>query len=146
MKKLNLKDMNNLPMDVMGVIYEFIPSNICRKITKEKYILHYSSFINYITKNNQLDTYTRSLIREKLTLPFRLLINMKYNTWYKIKNVRSKIGPVTLYKSPNYIVHLKELCNYYNSNACKTIILDYEKANGKKTHKKIKFKNIRWSN
>ena len=43
MKKLNLKDMDNLPMDVMGVIYEFIPSNICRKITKEKYILHYSS-------------------------------------------------------------------------------------------------------
>ena len=74
-------------MDVMGVIYEFIPSYVCRKITKEKYILHYSSFINYITKNNQLDTYTRSLIRKNQTLPFRLLINMKYNGYKKRQRI-----------------------------------------------------------
>jgi hypothetical protein len=146
MTTINLEKLINIPMDVMGIIYEFIPINMRRILTKKEYSFYYSYFISSIANNNRLDTYTRRLIRKKQSFPFGLLILMKYNIWYKIKNVRSKIGHTTLVKAPNYIIHLKELCNYYNSNACKIIILDYEKSNGKKTYKKIKFNNIRWSN
>ena len=146
MKTVKLQDLNYIPEDVLGVIYTFIPLSIRRMVTKQDYNLYYPTFVQHISDNNQLDSYTRHLIRKKQTLPFQLLIQLKYNKWQKIKNIRSKIGHVTLFKSPNYIIYLKELCNHYNSNACKTIIINYEKSNGKKIHKKIKFKNIRWNN
>ena len=147
MQAIKLQDLNHIPEDVLrDVIHPFIPLSIRSMLTKQDYNSYYPTFIEHICANNQLDSYTRSLIRKEQTLPFKLLINIRYNIWEKIKNFRSKIGNVALFKCPNYIVHLKELCNHYNSNACKTIIINYEKSNGKKIHKKIKFKNIRWSN
>ncbi len=146
MQDIPLKALDRIPMDVMGVIYTYIPWNIRRTVTKKAYTESYPYFIDTIATHNQLDTYTRSLIRKQQSFPFSLLLPVKYDIWYKIKNVRSKIGHITLFKAPNYIAHLKELCKYYKSNACRMLIIEYEKANGKKTHKKIKFKNIRWSN
>ena len=58
-------------------------------LTKQDYNLYYPTFIRvrYLYDHNQLDSYTRSLIRKEQTLPFKLLINMKYNIWRKNKKL-----------------------------------------------------------
>ena len=106
---LSLKALECIPMDVMGIIYTYIPLNTRRSVTKKEYIEGYPHFIQKISENNQLDTYTRNIIRKRQSLPFSVLLPLKYNIWYTIKNVRSKIGHTTLLKAPNYIAHLKEL-------------------------------------
>ena len=146
MKTFQYNDLITLPTDVLGVIYQFIPLTIQQYTTKKKYLEHFPSHIAKIVEYNRLATYVRDLIRRKHSFIFALLLSLKYDQWYKIKNYRCKIGPVTLYKAPTYIVYLTELCHYYQSNACKAVIINYEKEKGKKTYKKIKFKNIRWSN
>ena len=54
MQDIPLKALDRIPMDVMGVIYTYIPWNIRRTVTKKAYTESYPYFIDTIATHLSL--------------------------------------------------------------------------------------------
>jgi len=142
-----LELINTLPEEVVrDVLVPFIPLNVFFLTSKIYYEKYFPKLIAKISLSVKLDTFARRQVRYKNAYIFNLLIIHKYNAWFKIKKFRCKTKKTGTVGVATYIDLLKVLCNEYQSNACKNKIIEYEKKIGKKIPKKIKYKNIRWSN
>ena len=131
---------------VRDILMPFIPLRVFFLTSKIYYEKYFPQFIAKISLSLKLDTFARRQVRYKNAYMFNLLIIHKYNAWFKIKKFCYKTKKTGTVRAATYIDFLKLLCNEYQSNACKNKIIEYEKKIGKKTPKKIKYKNIRWSN
>jgi len=139
--------MDRLPTVLVDIIYSYIPVSTTYKLNNtlfsKNYPLHVLQRTQSDVRGSDLDNYMRYLIRKKCYLHLGVCLKICHgrwsNKWWKYKN-----------KSyPNYISYLKALAMEYNSNKCRELIDDWRKSHlvcDKKRHKKIRTKNIKWSN
>ena len=72
-----------------------------------------------------------------------ILLDKNFNNWYKDEKW---VYDYSTY--PNFAIFIKERCIKADSNKCKLLIDQYinKSCYNKKTHKKIRSKNIKWNN
>ena len=133
-----MKHADILNDDVLSVIFTFIPHFIKRKLNRA---FHQKSAPPPISR---MHTFLRTIIRNDYAFIFNYRLKLHYKQWRKIhpwiyKNM----------KFHNYIEYLRYLCCVYKSERCKNKLNALEnelKPNVKKKYKKMKIRNIRWSN
>ena len=126
-----------LNRDVLGEIFDFVPPQIKRKLNKT---FHQKYPANIL----RMDSFMRTIIRKDYAFIFELHLKYNYKRWRKLTRWIHKN-----LKFHNYIEYLRYLCHTYKSNSCKNKLIAFEKIknpNKKKKYKKMKIRNIRWSN
>ena len=124
--------------DIVNIIFSFIPISI-RCQWNRKY------HAECTTKDPiRLYTFTRTLIRNDHYFTFDCYLKKKYFQWIKKRSY--------IYKNMkfyNYIEFIRYFCHIHNSSMCQQKLLAFEKKlkrKSKKKYKKIKIRNIGWSN
>lgn len=124
--------------DIVGIIFSFIPLSIRRQWNR-KY--HQECPTKDLVR---IHTFTRTMIRNDHYFTFNSYLKKYYSKWSKRK--------LYIYKNMkfyNYIEFIRYFCRIHNSNKCQEKLLNLEdmlKRNSKKKYKKIKIRNIGWSN
>jgi len=124
--------------DIVGIIFSFIPLPIRRQWNRKYHQ-------ECPTKDPiRLYTFTRKLIRNDHYFTFESYLKKYYSQWNKRKKY--------IYKNMkfyNYIEFIRFFCRNHNSSRCQEKLLILEgilKRKSKKKYKKIKIRNIGWSN
>ena len=139
--------MEHLPTDVLGIIYSYIPISTTYKLNKSAFIKNYRLLVieqmNPRVRVSTIDNYMRYLIRKNCYMHLEICLAVSPIQWSR-KWWKYKRGSY-----PNYMSYLKSLTIKYNKNKCREIIEGWMKrdlVSNKKRHKKIRSKNIKWSN
>ncbi len=124
--------MNNLPEDILNLIYQYIPYHVRCLFSAKNYLKYNSSHQEYLRNNvygyhlklNKrftFDTYVRKLIKNDYYYVFQFVLKENYKSWkkttkknrYKNMNYRSKLLFYSLY------------CIENKANKCLEIIRNY---------------------
>ena len=136
-----------------------LPEVLCEHIKgylriQEKYLTNKTDYIKYKTKIHTSlfrivppfklsKVYLTKLIRNDYNFIFEIIINIKFESWYKPWKIRYK-GNI----APCFIELLNLLCIENKSQRCRNVIqlkLN-EKGIRKNKHKRIRVFNNKWSN
>ena len=95
--------MENLPDEIIKIIYDFTPTNCKKKLSKKLFKIHY-----YIeTKEKIIDktyhNYLRYLIHKKCYIHIDIIMHIFCGKFLKIKGWKQKNKTY-----PNFLVYLKE--------------------------------------
>ena len=134
----------SLPEDIVGEIYSFIPITSLYTLNKPLFIKYYPVITQKYTINDKVfQNYIRNLIRNDCDFKLRILLRNNLSKWIKPLNWKYKHDTY-----PSYLVFLKLLCYEYNSQRSKNLINSIlnTRQSKKNKHKKIRCKNIKWSN
>ena len=133
-------NVQQLPLDLINLIQDFIPKIDLIFTNRENYKLYHSEI--YISSKNY-DSYIKNIINRDNEFVFNIIIPQDYNKWIEIKNITYKSMIFT-----NYIHFIIYFCIENESVNCKKILLDFLKKHGlsKNLHKKNIVKYIRWIN
>lgn len=118
------KNINNLPKELINIIWEFIPHET--KIVLNKY--YYEKY-HYLIENNAKTpfkiyiTYIRKIFRDDLNYIFNVLLKNNYEKWKKMK--QNKI--IKQLQANNFIDCLNLLCIEYNASKCRKELFLYTK-------------------
>jgi hypothetical protein len=132
-----------LPEDVCGVIYEFMPFETKAWLTKKEFIAYYRLKIKSMNFNNyaKYDSYIRDMVRNRREITFTLVLRTAFVHWIKPRTW--KIDNMSF---PDYLSYVRYLIILYDSPRLKSGITDTKNHLGRKSYKKIRSKNISWSN
>ena len=133
-----------LPEDMIGEIYEYIPITTLYALNKILFARYYQIIVSRYTINDPtFQRYIRHIIRQDCHFQLVYLLQDNFLTWDKPLSWKYKQNTF-----PSYIVFLRLLCNDHNSQRCKNLINEYLERSicNKKIHKKIRYKNTKWSN
>ena len=137
-------ELKEMPEDVLGVIYDFLPIATIYTLKKNLFALHYPTVISRLSPT-KFQSYVRNIIRNDYDFQLLYLLKQNFQKWNKQSSWKYKH-----HTFPSYMVFLKLLSIEYNSTRCRQLIDNYLKDNislsKKKKHKKIRHKNIKWSN
>jgi len=135
-----LKNINNLPEDVLTIIKSYLPNIITYFLTKKDYITFHPLIKENINKRN-IENYIRIMIRQDNEFVFNLLLNENYKRWLDMKKYYYKN---CIYS--NYIKFLESYAIDNESNKCRQLIIKLFQELGlsKNQHKKNTSKYIRW--
>ena len=131
---------NNLPIELIELIKQFIPKTILVFTNKTNYYLYHKLLQTYI-KN--YESYIRDTIRRDSLFVFEVLTKENIKKWILKKNYNYKNIVFN-----NYLSFIIYYCSENNSDKCKNFILSFIKEEGlcKNQHKKNIVKHIRWTN
>jgi hypothetical protein len=131
---------NNLPIELIELIKQFIPKTILVFTNKTNYYLYHKLLQTYI-KN--YESYIRETIRRDNLFVFEVLTKENIKKWIFKKNYNYKNIVFN-----NYLSFIIYYCSENNSDKCKNFILSFLKEEGlsKNQHKKNVVKHIRWTN
>ena len=76
--------MELLPEDVLGVIYEYIPIKITKKLTKSNYL---NFTLNNIEKWRNFDPTIRKIIKKDFDFLLDIQFQKRYNWFQRSKNI-----------------------------------------------------------
>ena len=133
-----------IPEVIIDHIYTYIPTSIKMQLNNSNFTTYYPLEFNKFLKKSYPTSYLIDIIRCNRTKSLSLLLENNYS--YLIKKRKCKYKD---YIFPHFIAFIKFLCIKYGKQNCSQHLITYEKANNlydKKSYKKIKIKNIRWSN
>ena len=135
-----LNKINNLPNELVSIIYSYVPLSVTIFLTKTSYLNNHHYIRNFINKR-EIENYFRSTIRRDHSFVFQQILNENYQKWFKMSNY--------LYRDiiySNYIYFLMSYCIENESTNCRMIIdnLFEELGLSKNQHKKKTTKHIRW--
>jgi hypothetical protein len=135
-----IKYVNNLPIEVIQLIKEFLP-NICLVFTSRQNYLLYHSVIKKYIKNYY--NYIRNIIRHDYHFVFEKIVEENYEKWKLIKKYQYNN---MIFKDYNFFI--MNYCIENESTKCYQVISDFLKKHGlcKNLHKKNIVKHIRWKN
>ena len=137
-------ELAKMPEDIIGVIYEFLPITTLYTLNKNLFSLHYPTVLSTASAT-KFKSYVRNIIRNDYDFKLSHLLKLNYQKWNKQSSWKYK-----RHTFPSYMVFLKLLSTEYNSTRCRQLIDNYLKndlsLSKKKKHKKIRHKNIKWSN
>jgi hypothetical protein len=135
-----LDKIHDLPIDIMNLIKEFLPTNVFVFTNRENYFLYHSTIRPFI-KN--YENYVRDMIRRDNDFVFHMIIRENYTKWYDTKQYTYKN---MVFK--NYLYFTIQFCIENDSNNCRNVIHNFLKEHGlgKNLHKKNVVKYIRWKN
>ena len=108
--------MDNLPNEIMEIIWSNISSRD-KIFLNKSYYLKNNNLIDNIIISNRYESYIRDIVRNNYVFVFKYMLQRNYNSWIKIYNYRYND---TIYS--NYIFFLLNFSNIHNSQKCKTLI------------------------
>ena len=133
-----VKQIRDLPDDVINVIFEFIPYNNLICVNSSYYNLYH-----YLIKNDiQLfESYIRDMIRSDYYFVFKQLIRENIEIWIRNRQYRYKNMVFS-----NYIYFVLHFCIENKSERCRTILVEeFAKRDlCRNLHKKNVIKYIKW--
>lgn len=131
---------DKLPLELVEVIYEYIPIQVKIVLTKENYFLNHKLLHNYIN-NTQIELYFRHMVRRDYDFIFNQLLYENHMRWI---NMKQYLYEGCVYN--NYLHFLTNYCGEHQSTKCKSLITNLLEELGlsKNQHKKNKIRYIRW--
>lgn len=118
-----IMNINNLPFELLDIIFSYIP-DISKLRLNKYYYEKYHPIVKKIIKNGCCESYIRSMIRRDNNFIIRHLIKENYVRW---------VGMIDYYNSGlefyNYISFLRYYCDEFNSKKCEEEINKYIKEN-----------------
>jgi hypothetical protein len=133
-----VKQIRDLPDDVINVIFEFIPYNNLICVNS-----YYYNLYHYLIKNDiQLfESYIRDMIRRDNNFVFKQLIRENIENWIRNRQYRYKNMVFS-----NYIYFVLHFCIENKSERCRTILVEeFAKRDlCRNLHKKNVIKYIKW--
>ncbi len=136
--------MERLPEVLVDIIFSFIPRNLIYNLNHLYLDSTYLSLIANRKLDNQFNAYMRYIIRNNCTIFLNKILSQKFSYLASFKNW--KYNSQTF---PNYIEYLREYTIRISKTNCRNIIECYiskEPVSTKNRHKKIRRRNIKWSN
>ena len=150
-----MEDIDRLPTDVHQIIYEFIAIEAKVYLTKTNFIKYYGLVWENEYKDSRRDMQSRitDIVRKGRQLPFEVLLDRHFNKWSgpqtKLWRWNSKLTGKT-FTFPNYLTFITYLCIRYKRQKLRALlakkITQNSKSSQKNRHKKIRTRNISWSN
>ena len=137
-----LVQISQLPLELVNIIYLYIPLSIKGLLTANFFREYYNKRLNSMifSEYSKHDTYIRDLVRNNRTLPFSLLINNAFLVWE-----RNRIWRWKNLKFPDYLSYIRYLSIKYKKPQMKNIIDVNKKYLSRKKPKKISSRNILWN-
>jgi len=132
---------NNLPLEMIETIKEFIPLETLLWTNKKQYMKHHILIKKMVIKNHY-DNYIRDMIRRDNYFVVELLMKENVQKWLFMKRYQYKNATYS-----NYIEFLRDYCLRNDSTKCRNI-LNILTISGlcKNEHKNNIVRNIRWTN
>jgi len=129
-----------LPIDIIEIIYSYIPKFVTIFLTKKDYVEEHYLLKNYINKRD-IENYIRAMIRRDNDFVLKHLLVENYTRWISIKKYYYKGA---IYE--NYLFFLKAYCIDNESINCKNVLIKLFEELGlsKNQHKKKTYNYIRW--
>ncbi len=121
-KNINI-NINNLPFELLDIIFSYIP-DISKLRLNKYYYEKYHQIVRKIIKNGSCESYIRSMIRRDNNFIIRYLIRENYIRWTGMINYYN--GGLIFH---NYISFLRHYCDEFNSKKCEEEINKYIKEN-----------------
>ena len=128
--------MNNLPTDVLNIIWNYIHPINKYNLNKSLFDKHYKTLIN--SKNIR---YISNIIRNDWSFIFKASCSLNWLYWQKQKKINYRN-----LKFPNYNHFVLYLIKKYNADNCKSIFLEYDEDKLCKKKTKVKGKKRYWGN
>ena len=135
-----IKNISDLPDDIINIIKEYIPRNKLVFVNKTFYNLYHNTIRKYIP---QYQNYIRDIIRHDNDFVFEKIIQENIDKWMKIKHYRYKNMIFN-----NYIYFVMNFCIENDSERCRQILLEFLSKRDlcRNLHKKNVIKYIKWKN
>jgi len=132
-----------LPEDICGVIYIFLPLRTKALLTKKQFLENYRIKIKSMNFNNyaKYDTYIRDIVRNRREISFNIVLRAAFIHW-----IKPKTWKIENMSFPDYLSYVRYLIILYDSPRLKSEITDTKNHLARKSYKKIRSKNISWSN
>lgn len=135
-----VKEIKDLPYDIIRVITEFIPLKKLVFVNSIYYNLYHNLLRNSIP---MYENYIRDMIRRDNDFVFEKIIGENIDRWLKNKQYRYKNMVFN-----NYIYFVIHYCIENNSENCRKSLMDYLIKHDlcRNLHKKKVIKYIKWTN
>lgn len=138
-----LKNVENLPDELMNIVKSYIPKSVTIFLTKQSYVGEHYLVRDIINKNKKcnIENYIRAMIRQDNDFVLKQLLVENNKRWLQMNNYYYKRCIFS-----NYIIFLKSYSIENDSVKCIKIINDLFEELGlsKNQHKKKLIRYIRW--
>ena len=133
--------MDIIPEEIIKIIYEFLPISKKKLLTKKSFNLYY--YVNNKDKkiNKMYTKYLKFLIQKKCYIHIDIIMHIFCGKFLSIKKWKYKHKTY-----PNFLVYLKDYALKNNSQKCYELIKHLLEPSKKNIYKRIRTRNIRWSN
>lgn len=133
--------MEKLPVEIINIIYDFTPSECKKNLSKKLFKTHYFLETKEKMINKRYYNYLRYLINNKCVIHVDIALHIFSGHFLKIKNWRYKNKTY-----PNFLVYLKDFALEKQSQICYHLIMQVLEPSKKNKYKRIRTRNIRWTN
>ena len=135
-----LNNMDNLPYELVDMIYSYIPKEVTIFLSKKNYLKEHHLIRKYINPRD-IENYIRTTIRQDNDFVFNEMLKENHKRWLNMKNY--------YYKNcihSNYLIFLESYAIDNESQKCLLLIRELfkELGLGKNQHKKKTITYIRW--
>lgn len=138
---MNLDMINNLPDDVIDIIFTLISPKSKIFLTKSFYN-QYNNYIDQIINDNKIESYIRDIVRKDYFFSFKAIFYRNLSHWMLMTNYPYSKNIVF----ENYLAFLKYYAEKNSSSKCFNFINKHYKSDNLKSHKYKFSKNIKWTN
>jgi hypothetical protein len=137
---LILKKINNLPEEIINIIFLYVNEKVKIFLTKKEYIEKHQMIKKYIDRQ-KYEEYIRYIIRKDNDFVFKRLLFENFGRWLQMKKYYDK-GLEFL----NYFYFIRSYCSDNEAIKCKNIIdnIIIEQGLSKNLHKKKIIQYIKW--
>jgi len=136
--------MERLPEVIVDIVFSFIPRNLIYNLNHFYLDSTYLSLIANRKLDKKFNSYMRYIIRNNCTIFLNKILSQKFSYLASFKNWKYNSQTFS-----NYIEYLREYTIRFSKTNCRNIIECYiskEPVSAKNRHKKIRRRNIKWSN
>jgi hypothetical protein len=135
-----LRNINNLPDELIREVYLYVPKIVKLFLTKKNYIQDHHLMKQHINKSN-IENYYRAMVRQDNDFVLKQLLVENQKKWFSMKKYYYKTCIYT-----NYITFIESYAIENQSTKCRKLIkeLFVELGLSKNQHKKNIIKYIRW--
>jgi hypothetical protein len=136
------KNIDKLPIEMVDIIYSYIPKTVTVFLNKQNYIENHHLIRTLINKVN-IEKYIRMMVRQDNEFVFHQLLIENAHRWINMNKYYYK---ECIYG--NYLDFLEEYAIEYESTNCRNKLLSFLEEQGlsKNRHKKNTIRYIRWRN
>jgi|TARA_R110002074_G_scaffold236979_3_gene408820 hypothetical protein len=136
--------MERLPEEVVDIIFSFVPINLIYNLNHLYIENIYSLLIKNKTIDKTFNSYIKHIIRYDCSMFLNKIFENKFLYLTSLSNWK-----YNSHTFPNYIEYLRAYTIEFSKTKCRNLIELYiskEPVSVKNRHKKIRRRNIKWSN
>ena len=136
--------MERLPEVIVDIVFSFVPINLIYNLNHFYLDTTYPNLIKNKKFDKRLNAYMRYIIRNDCSIFLNIILLQKFSYFASFKNWKYNYQTF-----PNYIEYLRSYTIQISTTNCRNIIEFYiskEPVSAKNRHKKIRRRNIKWSN